>query len=167
MVVMGFAHTQPVNCPLCGREWQPVGSEPTTCRECREFTKKMNDDMGPIRGDGLRYDENKIPYQCIPLHLLEGAAHVFKHVTERKENPYPMWNWARGMAWSKPYACLLRHLDKWYRGEDLDSETNLNHLHHAMCNLLMLIHYLDAYKEGDDRPVFFFKPGGPDDTPKQ
>ena len=117
----------------------------------------MNKNLKKVDGEGLRYNENKTPFETIPLHLLSGAAEVFKHVTEREEKPYPMWNWARGMAWSKPYACMLRHLDKWYRGEDLDAETNLNHLHHVMCNLLMLIHYIESHKQGDDRPVAYFK----------
>ncbi len=115
------------------------------------------------RGKGLRYNEEKTPYECIPLHLIAGAARVFKQVTMRKEKPYPMWNWATGMVWSKPYACMLRHLDEWYRGEDNDKETNENHLHHALCNLLILIHCQDAYEEGDDRPTKFFKPGGMDE----
>ena len=116
------------------------------------------------RGEGLRFNENKIPIEFIPLHLLDGAAKVFKNVTERKEKPYPMWNWSRGMDWSKPYACLIRHMTAWYRGEDLDKETKLNHLHHAMCNLLMLTHYLDAFPEGDDRPKEYFQKGGLNDT---
>lgn len=112
------------------------------------------------RGEGARYNKEKDPLETVPLHLLAGAAHVFKHVTEREVKPYPMWNWAKGMPWSVPYGCMLRHMAAWYRGEDDDKETGLNHLHHAMCNLLMLTHYIDAFPEGDDRPNNYFKPGG-------
>ena len=62
----------------------------------------------------------------------------------------------KGMDWSVPYGCLLRHLDAWYRGEDNDPESGLPHLGHAMCNLVMLAHYAEHYAEGDDRPAEFF-----------
>lgn len=37
-------------------------------------------------------------------------------------------------------------------GEDIDPESEEHHLDHAICNLLMLRHYVTTYKEGDDRP---------------
>jgi len=116
----------------------------------------------PIRGAGMRFNAEKMPLETIPLHLLEDCARVFDGVTKREVKPYPMWNWAKGMPWSVPYACMLRHLAAWYRGEDNDPETGINHLGHVMCNLLMLTHYKDAFPEGDNRPVLYFKPGGMD-----
>ena len=62
------------------------------------------------------------------------------------------WNWAKGMAWSVPFACLMRHLAAWQRGEEVDAESGLPHLAHAMCNLRMLTLFSKTYKEGDDRP---------------
>jgi hypothetical protein len=115
-----------------------------------------------VRGAGMRYNAGKNPLQTIPLHLLEAGARVFDHVTTRPVKPYPRWNWAKGMEWSVPYACILRHLAAWYRGEDNDPETGISHLGHVMCNLLMLTHYQDAFPEGDDRPKDYFKPGGMD-----
>ena len=109
------------------------------------------------RGKGLRFDDEKDKFSCIPLKLIRGAARILYKVTIRKTNPYPMWNWAAGMLWSKPYDCLMRHMDDWYCGEDIDPDTGESHLDHALCNLLFLIHYRDAYKEGDDRPKEFFK----------
>ena len=99
----------------------------------------------------LRFNENKVPMEMIPLHLLEGTAKVFG-----EQIKYPKWNWLQGMEWSIPYACILRHLSKWYQGEDVDAESGLNHLHHVMCNLLMLIHYTDHHKNYDNRPKEFF-----------
>ena len=135
-----------------------------------EYAKQDFEKFIPIgseeskRGEGIRYNTEKTPYECIPIHLIAGAARVFKHVTKRKDKPYPLWNWVKGMPWSVPYACMIRHLDAWYRGETNDPETEENHLHHVLCNLLMLIHYEDAFAEGDDRPSEFFKKGGMDET---
>lgn len=101
---------------------------------------------------GLRYNSGKAPLEMIPLHLLEGAARVFHDVTTREVNPYPKWNWLKENDWSVPYACMMRHLSKWQMGEDNDPETGRSHLHHAMCNLLMLTHYAEQYPNRDDRP---------------
>lgn len=112
------------------------------------------------RGDGLRWNKGKDPLYTIPLKLIRGAARVLYLATKREKDPYPIWNWATGMDWSIPYSCLIRHMDDWYCGEDFDPESGEHHLDHALCNLLFLIHYRDAYKEGDDRPKEFFKKGG-------
>lgn len=88
------------------------------------------------------------------LEAWEEAAQVFHHVTTRPVKPYPMWNWAKGMPWSVPTACAVRHLLAILRGEENDPETNLPHRGHAMCNLIMLAQYERTYPEGDDRPEF-------------
>lgn len=105
------------------------------------------------RGSGARFNAGKTPFRFIPLNLLAGAARVFEKVTNRPVNPYPLWNWAKGMSWSVPYECMLRHLDAWYRGEEKDPDSGESHIDHVICNALMLKHYETAYREGDDRPV--------------
>lgn len=121
----------------------------------------VGDTTSQEKGSGARWlGSDKVPYEFVPLHLVAGAARVFKHVTERKDRPYPMWNWAKGMPWLVPFACMMRHMAAWLIGEDLDRETGMPHLDHAHCNLLMLIHYAQAYPEGDNRPKQWF--GGKD-----
>lgn len=80
------------------------------------------------------------------------AARVFKHVTERPVKPYPMWNWARGMKWSIPLGCAVRHTLAMMAGEVNDPETELPHRGHLQCNLIMLLCYKAIYPDGDDRP---------------
>lgn len=117
------------------------------------ITAKEQAPSGAASSEGLRYNSGKAPLEMIPLHLLEGAARVFHDVTTREVNPYPKWNWLKENDWSVPYACMMRHLSKWQMGEDNDGETGHNHLHHAMCNLLMLVHYSQQYPHRDDRPA--------------
>lgn len=64
---------------------------------------------------------------------------------------YAAWNWARGMPWSKPFACAVRHCLAILRGEDTDPESGLPHRGHLACNLVMLLTYAETYPEGDDR----------------
>lgn len=113
--------------------------------------KTMKKEEKPARQLAMRYNEGKTNYSLLPLHLLEGAVRVLQAGAEK----YEEWNWARGMPWSTPYSCAVRHIAAWYRGETNDSETGENHLDHAICNLLMLKHFAESYKEGDDRPTLF------------
>jgi hypothetical protein len=101
------------------------------------------------RGSGARANHGKVSLTLVPFHVLAGVARVFMGGKLK----YAAWNWAKGMPWSTATDCLFRHLFKWwYLGEDIDPESGEHHLDHAICNLLMLRHYLTAYKEGDDRP---------------
>jgi len=100
------------------------------------------------KGTGARYNDGKPDYSLIPMHLLADTARVFEYGS-RKYAPY---NWAKGMKWSVPYACLMRHAFAWWRGEQNDAESGLPHTAHMMCNLLMIVHYQHSYNEGDDRP---------------
>lgn len=104
------------------------------------------------KGSGARYNDGKPDYSLIPMHLLADTARVFTYGAKK----YAAWNWSKGMAWSIPFACLLRHAFAWFRGQKLDAESGLPHTAHMVCNILMLIHYEDFYPEGDDRPKEYF-----------
>jgi len=113
------------------------------------------------RGSGARYNDNKTEYSLIPLSSLEPCARVFMYGRKK----YAAWNWAKGMSWLVPYDCMMRHLEAWHRGEDLDPESGLPHLGHAMCNLVMMTFYAKFYPEGDNRPpkeMFVEKPATED-----
>jgi len=69
---------------------------------------------------------------------------------------YAAWNWAKGMPWSVPAACAVRHLLAILRGEANDPESGLPHIGHVACNLVMLAQYENTYREGDDRPSQLF-----------
>lgn len=103
-------------------------------------------------GTGARYNESKPAYDLMPMHLFEEVCHVWEYGAEK----YAAWNWAKGMKWTVPYACICRHLFAWFTGEDNDKETGYSHLAHVVCNVMMLMHYRDFYPEGDDRPKKYF-----------
>ncbi len=101
------------------------------------------------KGSGARRNGGKISLSLVPFHLLAGCCRVFMGGKLK----YTKWNWAKGMLWSSCFDCTLRHLFKWwYLGENIDPESGEHHLDHLICNILMLRHYVDNYKEGDDRP---------------
>lgn len=82
------------------------------------------------------------------------CARVFEYGARK----YAAWNWAKGMAWSVPMACAVRHLLAILRGEELDKESGLPHRGHVACNLVMLAQFERTYPEGDDRPVKYLQP---------
>jgi len=100
------------------------------------------------RGSGARYNSGKADFSLIPLCTLEDEAKVWEYGAKK----YAAHNWMKGMPWSVPFACAMRHMAAWQKGEENDPESGLPHLAHAMCNLRMLTLFSKTYIEGDDRP---------------
>lgn len=100
--------------------------------------------------EGVKWDQGKAPHDLLAAEWLDGTARVLEFGAKK----YGRYNWAKGMAWSRVFAALMRHLWKWWRGEELDDETNESHLYHATCCLMFLAEY-NKYKIGeDDRPQY-------------
>lgn len=77
------------------------------------------------------------------------CAHVFDYGRKK----YAAWNWAKGMPWSVPLACAVRHLWAMHLGEATDPESGLPHRGHVLCNVAMLMTYTRTYPDGDDRAL--------------
>lgn len=108
----------------------------------------IGDVNSDAKGSGARYNTGKADLSLIPLSTLEDEARVWMYGAKK----YKAFNWMKGMQWSVPLACALRHLAAFQNGEDIDEESGQPHIAHAMCNLRMLTLYSKTYKEGDDRP---------------
>jgi hypothetical protein len=76
------------------------------------------------------------------------AAEVFEYGARK----YAKWNWAKGMPWSVPMACYLRHTLLADDPYDPDEESGISHRGHAVCNLVMLATYAVLCADMDDRP---------------
>lgn len=113
-----------------------------------QTTNGIGDVNSQEKGSGARFNGGKPDLSLIPLATLEDEARVWMYGKQK----YAAWNWAKGMPWSVPLACALRHLSAWQRGEDVDEESGMPHLAHVMCNIRMLTLYTKTYPEGDDRP---------------
>lgn len=90
-----------------------------------------------------------------PIRGLESTVRVLEFGAKK----YAKGNWAKGMSWSVCFTCTMSHLSKSFQGEEHDEESGINHLAHAMCNMLFLLGYRDLYPEGDDR-LPEFRPAG-------
>ena len=95
---------------------------------------------------GTKYDAGKEPIDLLDPDYLFGTARVLAFGAGK----YAPYNWAEGMKWSRVFAALMRHMWKWWRGEDRDEETGEYHLYHASCCLMFLARYqMDGTGEDD------------------
>lgn len=105
-------------------------------------------DTDDLTKQGVKFDADKIPYDLIPVEGPRAVA-VILGVGAKKYAPR---NWEQGMAWSRPYAAIHRHLAAWWGGEDRDPDTGYSHLWHVATNVFFLIAYEARGKGTDDRP---------------
>ena len=98
--------------------------------------------------DGQKFDSDKLRYELLPPELLEEVARVLTFGAHK----YSARNWELGMAWSRPFAALMRHMWAWWRGEEKDPETGYSHLSHAACCIAFLVSYEARNVGTDDRP---------------
>jgi hypothetical protein len=102
---------------------------------------------------GVKYDFDKIRLELLPLAALEEIGKVFTFGAKKYEDR----NWEKGILYSRVFGALLRHLFLWWCNKTRDDETGINHLAHAGCCLLFLLHYEQypyLYKKFDDRPNY-------------
>lgn len=117
-------------------------------------SKGVKDFAGEIDGQGVKavMTSPKSPLQLITPEILEGLAAVLLHGAGK----YAPNNWMRGMSWETVMGGILRHLTAFRRGEEIDKESGLPHLHHATCGLMFLSWYANgpqrsAHEKFDDR----------------
>jgi hypothetical protein len=97
-------------------------------------------------GDGFKkFDVGKAEMHLLPPEALLGAAAVMGYGAKK----YAAHNWRKATTWNRYYDAAMRHLVAWQTGEDLDPESGLPHLDHALCCLLMLSS-LEKSKLGED-----------------
>jgi hypothetical protein len=98
--------------------------------------------------EGTKYDGNKPPLYLLSNYAMEEIAHVLDFGAKK----YEPWNWSKGIHYSRVISAAKRHIAKWENREDIDKETNTNHLANAMCNLMFILDYeMRGLKEFDDR----------------
>jgi len=96
----------------------------------------------------IKHDQDKLRYDLIPGEFLEELAKVLTFGAKK----YSDRNWEKGtFTYGRIFAALMRHLWAFWRGEELDEESNFSHLSHAACCLCFLITYRARNLGTDDR----------------
>jgi hypothetical protein len=102
---------------------------------------------------GKKFDKEKLRTDLLPIAALEKISEVLTYGAKK----YGDRNWEQGISYNRVFGAALRHLFSWSMGEERDKETGFNHLAHAACCILFLLHYVTypKYKSFDDRPVYY------------
>ena len=98
--------------------------------------------------EGVKFDSGKLRMDLLPPDALEALGRILTDGAEK----YGCRNWEKGMAWSRPYAALQRHLLAWWGGQDTDPESGHPHLWHVLTNAVFLTSYQIREIGEDDRP---------------
>ena len=96
---------------------------------------------------GIKHDAGKPRMDLLPFEALEAVAHVLTFGAKK----YDPWNWYKGMDHSRLIAATLRHISADQQGENTDAESGLDHLAHAICDLMFVYTLRKRSKGKDDR----------------
>lgn len=95
------------------------------------------------------FGTKKLPLEVVPPSAVHALAEAFADGA-KKYGPY---NWReKTISSSVYYGAALRHITAWWDGEDLAEDSGLNHLHHALACIAMLIDGKSVGKLNDNRP---------------
>lgn len=96
----------------------------------------------------IKHDNGKPCFHLLPM---DAIAEVHR-VLECGATKYAPNNWARGTNWLRYWNAAARHLFAWVKGDNVDPETGLSHVAHAVCCLLFILSYELRQIGEDDRP---------------
>lgn len=93
------------------------------------------------------FDAGKLPLDQVPGEALDAMAEGLAF----GEKKYGKHNWRLGMNWSQLIGSAMRHIRKFNAGVDLDDESGLPHLSHALTCIAFLCTYQRSEIGVDDR----------------
>lgn len=97
---------------------------------------------------GKKNDAGKPDLSLVSSELMVALAEVRAFGATK----YPKNNWKLGFKYTRSIAAALRHIMAFKDGEDLDPESGLTHIAHAIASLEHLLHdYKHRRGENDDR----------------
>lgn len=103
------------------------------------------------QGGGLHHDQGKLRLDLVPPEADEAIAGILGH--SAATGKYEERNWEKGLGFMCVYGSVRRHYLAWLKGEDIDPESGLPHLDHALTDTAFLVTYAKRGMVGfDDRP---------------
>ncbi len=138
-------------CSQCGDQlWSAFEVEEGRCGRCWSKGNVQADDTKKASPPkkALHFSEGKAGLDQLPAEVLVEWARVFDYGAEK----YARDNWKLGTDWHQFYGSALRHITRWWMGENIDPETGLHHLAHALWNIATLRYYQIHNLGIDDRP---------------
>lgn len=99
-----------------------------------------------ISKEAVKHDDGKADWSLVPWSALEEIIKVLQFGAKKYNEPGQgpdTWNWTKGAGLGKwrTLSAIFRHLTAYAKGQTYDEESGLNHLAHAGCGILFLLHY--------------------------
>ena len=110
---------------------------------------------------------NKGKRQLRYLLCFSKAAELLATVSEYGASKYNAYNFVKGAPVSESVDSLMRHLDAWWNGEDIDPESGCHHLGHVAWNAMRLAHEARSRPDLDDRPHVVLAARAADTAPQE
>lgn len=86
--------------------------------------------------EGIKFDDGKLRHDLLPLYPVHETIRVLMYGAQK----YDDHNWKKvSPLRARYYNAVKRHIDDWWEGEQLDSESGYHHLAHAVCCLVFLM----------------------------
>lgn len=137
---------------------------PTVVSNGEELRKGANQE-----DKATKYDFGKLRWDLMPYDALEKLIEVFSHGAAK----YNDENWRKGMSWKRMYRAAISHLQKAFRGRDIDEDSGCWSLAMTAWYCLCLINYQINNIGTDDRILdlkdenFIIRAGNQQDIEKQ
>ena len=90
-----------------------------------------------------KYDEGKVRLELVPPRAIEGLGKVLTMGAEK----YGANNWRKCEDTERYMGAALRHINARRQGELVDPESGLDHLFHAMTNLMFITELTQELQE--------------------
>lgn len=92
----------------------------------------------------LKHDQGKPRYSLVPPAALEGVAKVLTFGAKK----YSANSWQNVEDTSRYMDALIRHIEAFRQGEDVDPESGIHHMAHVATNAMFLYEFETTLKQG-------------------
>lgn len=117
--------------------------------------KLCGGDKGAVRETKPTNPKDALGSNKVPLHLWPQTATILGAMGLLDGAlKYGRSNWrAVGIRASIYYDAIARHMSAWFEGEDIDPDSGLPHLAHALASLAIIVDAIAADRFRDDRMI--------------
>ena len=127
--------------------WVDAGELDRSLDMLDEREEFFGDIPAPWAKEGVKFDSGKRRVDLVPTEAINALADILTAGSVK----YGEHNWRHGMDWSRVYGAAQRHMLAFWGGDDIDAESGMPHLWHALTNLAFLVSYQAMSVGRDDR----------------
>jgi 5'(3')-deoxyribonucleotidase len=130
------------------REWSEWRSVVEPLLDCLAAVAEANGrEVRSVSATGGEKGTKPQRYDLVPVLPLDLLAELYANGAEK----YAAHNWRRGYEWSKSYAAAMRHMTRFWAGENIDPEMGIPHPVAAVFHMFALTQFMEDFPQFDDR----------------